>query len=74
MDEVTGRERPKKERAKAAVIRGIWSALLPGVGFAVTYLADIDRLREFGIAIPIAIGIGAVLYSAKKYWFPDTEW
>jgi len=69
-----GRARPKKQRAKMAAIRAVWSAVLPGIGFAVTYLADIDRLREFGLAIPVAIGIGAGLYAAKKYIWPDTEW
>lgn len=70
---VTGRARPRKQRDKMAGVRAFWTFVFPGIGFALTYVADIDRLREFGIAIPVAIALGAALYAAKRYWWPDTE-
>lgn len=69
-----GRARPKKVRLQAALIRAFWAAVFPAIGFAVEYLADIDRLREFGFAIPIAIAVGASLYGVKKYFFDSTTW
>lgn len=66
--------RTRKQRARMAAIRAVWAFLLPGIGFAVEYLADIDRLREIGLAVPLALGIGAALYAAKRYWWPDTTW
>ena len=69
-----GRKRQRKQRATMAAIRATWTAVFIGVSFAVDYLADIDRLREFGLAIPLAIAIGAGLYGAKKYFWPDTMW
>lgn len=67
-----GRARPKKQRAGMAAIRAAWTAVFIGLSFAVDYLADIDRLREFGLAVPIAIAVGAGLYGAKRYFWPDS--
>lgn len=68
----TGRARPRRERAKMAAIRGMWTAVSIGIAFAVDYAADIDRLREFGLPAVGAIAVGAGLYAAKKYFWPDT--
>lgn len=71
MTEVVGRARPRKQRAGMAAIRGLWTFVLPGVGFVLTYL--IDNIINLGIVtLPVALAIGAVAYSLKRYWFPDS--
>ena len=57
-----------------AAIRAFWVAVFGGLGYAVDYLVDIDRLRDIGLAVPLAIIVGAALYGAKRYWWPDTKW
>lgn len=74
MTKTKGRARPRKKRAAMAAIRAAWTSVFIGLSFAIDYMADIDRLREFGLAIPVAVAIGAGLYGAKKYFWPDTTW
>jgi len=68
---VTGRARPKKERLEMAAIRGAWTFLLPGVGFAVVWAAD--NFTNLGIPLWVGLPIGAICYSLKKFYFPDTR-
>lgn len=55
-------------------IRAFWAFTMPGIGFAVEYLVDIDKLIGYGLGVPVALGIGAGLYSLKKRYWPDTKW
>ena len=77
MDELTGRARPRKQRAGMAGIRGFWTGALTMLGYAleagVGYLANFDILREW-FAWPIAVGLGMCMYAAKRFWWPDTKW
>jgi hypothetical protein len=57
-----------------AAIRAIWTFVFPGIGFALEWLVDVDKLIGFGLAIPVALGIGAGLYSLKRYLSPDSTW
>lgn len=72
--EARGESRPKKERAKAAAIRWVWTFVFPGIGFALDWITDFDKLIGFGLSVPIALAVGATLYSIKKYKWPDTTW
>jgi len=68
----TGRARPRKQRAKMSVIRGVWTFILPGLGFVVTWLTDMERITVY-FSVPVALVLGAFLYALKRYFWPDTE-
>lgn len=74
---VKGRARPKKQRAKMGGIRSFWVGMLTFSGYAleagVGYLANFDILSQW-FAWPIAVGLGMMLYGAKRFWWPDTQW
>ncbi len=55
-------------------IRAFWTFVFPGIGFALEWLVDIDKLVGFGLSVPLALGIGAGLYSLKRWAYPDSKW
>jgi hypothetical protein len=55
----------------AAGIRGVWTFIMPGVGFIVVYM--LENIMTLGwFSTPLALGIGGLLYAIKKKAFPDT--
>ena len=70
MNTPKGRARPKKQRAGMAAIRGVWTFLLPGLGFGVAFL--VDNFTSLNIPLWVGLPIGALAYSAKRYWWPDS--
>ena len=65
-----GRARPRKQRLGMAAIRGMWTFLLPGIGFGIVWAAD--NFTSFGIPLWAGLPFGALCYSAKRYWWPDS--
>lgn len=64
----------RQRRAKAAV-RGLWTFLMPGLGLVVAWAADLSNVlgcSEY-ITLPVGLAIGALAYSAKRYFWPDEE-
>lgn len=67
----SGRERPRKERAVMAAIRGAWTFVLPGLGFAITW--GVDNIISLGLwSLPVSLAFGSFLYALKRYLFPDS--
>jgi hypothetical protein len=54
------------------VVRGVWTFILPGLGFVVTWLTDMERITVY-FSVPVALVLGAFLYALKRYFWPDTE-
>ncbi len=60
-------------RFRAALIRGGWTAVVMVAGAAITYLLGDGALEDIGITNEqLTVIIGAILYAAKKYLFPDS--
>lgn len=67
----TGRDRPRVQRAAMGAVRGMWTFILPGLGFALTWA--IDNLVDLGVfSLPVSLALGAFFYALKRYLFPDT--
>jgi len=65
-----GRARPRAERFFMGMIRTGWGIIFPGLGFALTVVAD--TYSSLPIPQPwTAIGVGALAYGLKRYWWPD---
>lgn len=63
----------RKQLFSMATIRGMWTFILPGIGFALTW--GVDNIVDLGVySLPVSLALGAFLYSLKKYLFPDTKW
>lgn len=73
MKEVRTTKRNRGSKAEVG-IRAMWTFIFPGIGFALEWLVDIDKLIGFGFGVPVALGVGAGLYALKRYYFPDTKW
>lgn len=60
-------------RFRGALIRLAWSVIFPAIGAGVAYLLGDGVLEEIGVTNPqFAVVIGAVLYAAKRLFWPDT--
>ena len=58
-----------KQRTVMGAIRAMWTAVLPGVGFALT--AVIDQYTALDVPMWVGIVIGAVAYGVKRALLPD---
>ena len=62
----------KKAPWPAVAIRGLWTFVFPGLGFAIAYA--VDEWTSLGLPTWTGLLIGSVCYMAKKRWFPDSKW
>ena len=61
-----------KERGSwlAVGIRGMWTFIFPGLGFAITYA--VDQWTSLGVPTWVGLVIGSVCYMIKKRVWPNT--
>jgi hypothetical protein len=67
------------EKLQASLIRAFWTVVLPLIGLAVERLYEwwstSGNPESIGVeSSVIALAIGAILYAAKKYKWPETKW
>ena len=67
----TGRARPRGSWS-AVAIRGLWTFVFPGLGFAITYV--VDQWTTLGLPTWTGLVIGSVCYMLKKRYFPASTW
>ena len=58
-----------KQRTVMGVVRAMWTAVLPGIGFALT--AVVDQYTALDVPMWAGIVVGAVAYGVKRAIWPD---